>query len=177
MKLGKILQKPYVKLSRGEFSMDIKKIRLAILLIVVVSIFYTDRIVTTFLYYKNGSVLILRNYNIDFPLSHWGYFNKSQNGYELSGRRINNIVLTASVYEPKVSIENILNKKCDRLRYENKEFKNVKGRIYYCFSELKDIEFIYFQTEDNRLMIESSTYNKNNIKNVFEYNLLFDSIR
>jgi len=158
--------------------MNIRKIiGITLLPLVIISIFFPGRIINTFLYYKNGSALVLSNYKIDFSLSHWAYFEKIDNGYLITGRNINDVVLKVSVYEPKVGIESLLNKKCDRLTYNNIVFHNIKWKMYYCFTERKGFESIYFQTEDDRLMLVTYTYDKNNSKNVDEFNLLIDGIK
>jgi len=153
-----------------------KTIGIIVLPLAIISIFFPGRIINTYLYYKNGSTLVLSNYKIDFPLSHWAYFEKIDNGHLITGRKVNDVVLKISVYEPKVSIESLLNEKCDRLTCDNMVFRNIKGKMYYCFTKIKDFESIYFQTEDNRLMLITYTYDKNNSKNIDEFNLLLDGI-
>ena len=145
--------------------------------LVIFGIFFPGRLANTFLYYKNGSSLILKNYKIDFSLTHWALFKKLENGYYLTGRTVNDVALKVSVYEPKVSIEKLLNNKCDRLTYDNVSFQNIKGKMYYCLTKIKDFESIYFQTQDYRLIFITHTYDKNNSKNVDEFNLLFNGIK
>ena len=143
---------------------------------IVLGIFYPGAFVNTILYFINGSSVKVNSYTINFPLSHWAYFQESKNGFELSGIKVDTVNLEATVHEFDENIEPALEKLCNNVIYEKKQFKNITFKMYTCITK-EDKKNIYFQTLDNNLVIETHTYKEDNNKNILEFKLLLDNIK
>lgn len=138
-------------------------------------VIFPSRVGNIFMYYKNGHILMLSKYSISFPVSHWAYFLESKNGFELSGIKVDTVDLEATVHEFDENIEPALQKLCNNVVYEKKQFKNITLKMYTCITK-EDKKNIYFQTLDNNLVIETHTYKEDNTKNILEFKLLLDNI-
>jgi hypothetical protein len=152
-----------------------KIIMLIILPFFISGIFYPGVFANIVLYFFNGSSLKVNNYTINFPLAHWAYFSKSENGFELSGKKIDSIYLEATIHEFDKPLTSVLTKLCDDLVYEENKFETISLKIYTCILQ-DNRKTIYFQTLDNILVIETHTYVKNNKNIVSEFDLLLNSI-
>ena len=156
--------------------MSIRKIIILVLLpFIILGIFYPWVFGNTVLYFINGSSVNVNSYKINFPLGHWAYFSKSENGFELSGKKIDSIYLEATIHTFDKPLTSVLTKLCDDLVYEEKQFKTISLKMYTCILQ-DDIKTIYFQTLDNKLVFETHTYLKNNKNIVSEFNLLLNNI-
>ena len=156
--------------------MSFRKIIILILLpFIILGIFYPGVLANTFLHFFNGSSIKVKNYTISFPLSHWAYFSKSDNGFKLSGRTIDSVSLEATIHEFDKSLTSVLTKLCDDLVYEEKQFETISLKIYTCMLQ-DNRNTVYFQTLDNTLVFETRTYVKNNKNIVSEFNLLLNSV-
>ena len=157
--------------------MKIRKIIIFILFFFIVTIImiFPSRIGNILMYYKNGNTLVLNKYSISFPISHWAYFMESKNGFELSGIRINTVDLEATVHVLDKNIKPALEKLCDNVLDEKKQFKSVAFKMYTCI--MKEDKNTYFQTLDNNLIIETHTYEEDNKQSVLEFKLLLDNVK
>jgi len=156
--------------------MSIRKIIILIFLpFIILGIFYPGALANTFLYFVNGSSIKTNSYTINFPLSHWAYFSKLENGIALSGRKIDSVYLEATIHEFDEPLATVLNKLCNNLVHEEIKFEEISLNMYTCIVE-DNQKTIYFQTLDNTLVIETHTYVENNKNIVSKFKLLLNGI-
>lgn len=128
------------------------------------------------LYYINGSYLVVDNYKVTFPLSHWAYVQEINEQYLLSGKNINDNQLGVVIYKRGINID--LSSKlldCTNLTKKKLEFKNLRGTMYLC--KMKTDEIMYFQSTDKELLLRDNDVNSSNKDVMYEYNLLFNNIQ
>ena len=148
---------------------------IAIAPIIIFGIFYPGILANTFLYYINGSSLKIGNYTINFPLTHWALFSESKNGFFISGRKVDSVNLEATIHRHNSSLYPVLTKLCDNLVYEKKQLSTISLNIYTCVLHNKNKT--YFQTLDNKLVIETHSYIKENKNIISEFDLLLSRIK
>ena len=117
----------------------------------------------------------VNTYKIEFPFLHWAYFGESKITNVLIGKNINSHKLSAEFFKSAEEL-NILDaiSNCDSVKEQRYDNKSIKGNIYLCTKS--EIETMYFQSDDKKILIRENDYSSSNEKVVEEYQLLLDSI-
>ncbi len=114
--------------------MNIRKLIIIIVSpIIIIGIMFPGIVANTFLYYLNGSILILDKYKIEFPLGHWAYFDEDDLTHILSGRKMNGKILRIEVFKQanKINLNKVI-PNCDTSETSIKKYYNISGTQYVC---------------------------------------------
>lgn len=143
--------------------------------VILFTIIGPTRIMVSFYYLKNGNSIVVNNYKIQFPFSHWAYFGESRLAYVVAGKKVDGHVLSAEFFKNTNDIDIInVTANCDKLDKLEYTSDTLIGIKYICTRG--NNETMYFQSKDQSIFIRENDFSSSSIKVEKEYEMLLKNI-